>query len=85
MLYLENCIISIYNSNFQIFFKKYFLHFNSFENIMENGTFTTPFFIIFSKNLTFQRCPKALVWSKGLIFGPEQDLSTPRQRVKVLR
>ena len=39
MLYIEHCIISIYNSNFQIFSKSYFLHFNSFENIMENGTF----------------------------------------------
>ena len=27
------------NSNFQICSKKYFLHFNSFENIMENGKF----------------------------------------------
>ena len=34
---------------------------------MENGTFAPPFFIIFKKNLTFQRHPKALVWSKGLI------------------
>ena len=39
MLYLEHCIISINNSNFQIFSKEYFLHFNGFENIMENGTF----------------------------------------------
>ena len=39
MLYLEHCIISINNSNFQIFFQKYFLRFNGFENIMENGTF----------------------------------------------
>ena len=39
MLYLEHCIISINNSNFQIFSKKYFLHFVSFENNMENGTF----------------------------------------------
>ena len=37
MLYLEHCIISINNSNFQIISKKYFLHFKSFENIMENG------------------------------------------------
>ena len=36
MLYLKHYIISINNSNFQIFSKKYFLHFNSFENIMEN-------------------------------------------------
>ena len=40
MLYLEHCIISINNSNFQIFSKKYLLHFNSIENIMENGTFS---------------------------------------------
>ena len=39
MLYLEHCIISVNNSNFQIFSKKYFLHFNNFENIMKNGTF----------------------------------------------
>ena len=39
MLYLEHCIISINNSNFQIFSKKHFLHFNSFENIMEHGKF----------------------------------------------
>ena len=30
---------SINNSNFQIFSKKYFLHFNSFVNTMGNGTF----------------------------------------------
>ena len=27
------------NSNFQIFSKDYFLHINSFENVVENGTF----------------------------------------------
>ena len=32
---------------------------------MKNGTFA-PLHIIL-KNLTFQRCPKALVWSKGLV------------------
>ena len=36
MLYLEHCIISLNNS---IFFPKKFLHFNCFENFMENGTF----------------------------------------------
>ena len=41
VLYLEHCIISINNSNFQIFYKIFFLHFNSFENIMENGTFAS--------------------------------------------
>ena len=51
MLYLEHCIISINNSNFQIFSKKYFLHFNSLENIMKN----VPFFIIFSRLL---KCKK---------------------------
>ena len=81
MLYLEHCIISINNSNFQIFSKKYFLHFNSFENIMENGTFAPQENImengIFApqeqmyhvynilENLTFQKRQKALVWSKG--------------------
>ena len=37
---------------------------------MENGTFgaNVPFFIIFSKNLTFQRSPKVPVWSKGLFI-----------------
>ena len=64
MLYLEHCIIFCNNSNFKIFLKNFFLHFNSFENIMENGTFAP------QENLTFQRsrkvCPKALVWSKGL-------------------
>ena len=39
MLYLEHCIISINNSNFQIYSKKYFLPFYSFENIMESETF----------------------------------------------
>ena len=39
MLYLEHCIIFYKKLNFQIFSKKNFLHFNSFENIMENGTF----------------------------------------------
>ena len=38
---------------------------------MKNGTFApganVPFFIIFLKKLTFQRRPKALVCSKGLI------------------
>ena len=34
---------SINNSNFQIFSKIYFLHFNSFENIIENGTFAQMF------------------------------------------
>ena len=71
MLYLEDCIISINNSNFQIFSKNYFLHFNSFENIMENGTFAPQeqisIFHNILKNLTFQRRPKALVWSIGLI------------------
>ena len=73
MLYLENCIISINNSNFQIFSKKYFLHFNSFGNNMENGTFAPKeqmfhfslyFFSIFHNVLKGQRCPKALVWSR---------------------
>ena len=61
MLYLVHCIIFFYNSNFQ---KK--LHFNSFENIMENGA-NVPFFKNILENLKFQRHPKALVWSKGLI------------------
>ena len=39
MLYLEHCIISINNLNFQIFSKNTFFHFNSFENIMEYETF----------------------------------------------
>ena len=40
VLYLEHCIISINNSNFQIC-SSFFLHFNSFENIIENGTFAS--------------------------------------------
>ena len=72
MLYLEHCISSINNSNFQIFSKKYFLHFNSFEIIMETGTFAPQeqmfHFHNILKNLTFQRCPKALVWSKRLKY-----------------
>ena len=44
---------------------------------MESGTFAPPFFIIFLKNLTFQRRPKVLVWSKGLktlFFGWAKEL-----------
>ena len=37
---------------------------------MENGTFASQeqmfHFSQYLKNLTFQRCPKALVWSEGL-------------------
>ena len=71
MLYLEHCIISINNSNFQIFSKKYFLHFISFENIMENGTFAPQeqifhFFIIFKKSY-ISKASKVLVQSKGSI------------------
>ena len=64
MLYLEHYIISINNSNFQIFSKIYFLHFNNFENIIENGTCSIFHNIL--KNLTFQRSQKVLVWSKRL-------------------
>ena len=39
MLYLEHCIIFYKQFKFSNIFQKYFLHFNSFENIMENGTF----------------------------------------------
>ena len=39
MLYLEHCIIFYKLFKFSIIFQKYFLHFNSFENIMENRTF----------------------------------------------
>ena len=78
MLYLEHCIISINNSNFQIFSKKYFLHFNSFENIMENGTFAPrSSFHNILKNLTFQRRSKELVWSKGLKCRQKTDLKMP--------
>ena len=65
-LYLE---LSINNSNFHVFSKKYFLHFNSFK-YMENGTLPPQeqmsIFHNILKNLTFQRRPKALVWIKGL-------------------
>ena len=37
MLYLEHCIISINNSNFQIFSKNEF-YISSVEYLMENGT-----------------------------------------------
>ena len=36
-LFLEHCIT--FNKKFKYFPKKYLLHFNSLENIMENGTF----------------------------------------------
>ena len=72
MLYLEHCISLINNSNFQLFSKKYFLHFNSFENIMENGTFAAsganvPFFIIVSKILHFKGVQRRLCGEKGLV------------------
>ena len=70
MLYLEHCLIFYDNSNFQVFFKIYFLPFNIFLNIMENGTFASVeqiflFSSYFKKILLFQRRPKAFVWEKG--------------------
>ena len=68
MLCLEHCTIFYkhINSTFQIFSKKYFfLHFNSFENIMENGAFAPQeqmfHFYNILENLTFQRPPKVRV------------------------
>ena len=41
--YIKNIAsFSTNNLNFQIFSEKYFLHFNSFENILENVTFAPP-------------------------------------------
>ena len=41
-----------------------------------------PFFIIFLKNLTFQRRPKARVWSKGLIsFGQKNDAFFKKKKI----
>ena len=66
MLYLEHCIISINNSNFQIFSKFFFL-----ENIMENGTFAplrskcSIFHNILKKSYIL-KVSKGAVWSKGL-------------------
>ena len=63
---------SINNSNFQIFSKKEFLNYNSFENIMEMEHLLLrsecSIFHNYLKNLTFQRRPKALVRSKELIW-----------------
>ena len=49
------------NSNFQIFPK------NNFNISIVSGA-NVQFFIIFKKNLTLQRHPKGLVWSKGLMI-----------------
>ena len=46
--------------------KNYFLHFNSFENSMRSPREQMFFLHNISKNLTFQRHPMALMWSKGL-------------------
>ena len=70
MLYLEHCIIFYKKIKFSNIFQKYFLHFNSFENIvwkMEHLLRSKhSIFHNILKNLTFQRRPKALVWSNGL-------------------
>ena len=90
MLYLEHCIISINSSNliFKYFQKNIFYIFSSFEN-MEKRVFRTfcsldanvPFFIIFFKNLTFQRRPKSLVWSKGIsMFCKKLNYSVTKTR-----
>ena len=39
MLYLEHCITFYKYFKFSNIFQKYFLNFNSVENIMENGAF----------------------------------------------
>ena len=40
ILYLQHCIFSINNSNFQIFSKNnFYISIISFENIMDNGTY----------------------------------------------
>ena len=49
---------------------------------MENGT--VPFFIIFKKNLTFQRCPKALVLSKGINEGIFASLKKRPMKTQVV-
>ena len=60
-------IISINNSNFQIFSKRNFLHFKSFENLwkMKHLLLRSKCAIFHNilKYLTFQRRPKALVRS----------------------
>ena len=79
MLYLEHCIISINNSNFQIFFKKYF-YMSIVLKILWKMEHLLPrskssIFHNILGNLTFQRRPKALVWSKGLTLkAPKKHL-----------
>ena len=69
MLYLEHCIISINNSNFKYFQKKYFFYISivllwKMEHLLLRSKCSNFHNIL--KNLTFQRSPKGLVWSKGL-------------------
>ena len=69
-LYLEHCIIFYKEFKFSnIFPNFFFLHFNSFENIMENGTFALQE-QMFHFSLYFRKSyiSKALVWIKGLIY-----------------
>ena len=61
MLYLEHCIISINNSNFQIFSRKIIFYISIVLKILWKMKHLLHFFIIF-----FQRLPKALVCSKVL-------------------
>ena len=63
--YIKNIAsFSINNSNFQIFSKKYSLHFkNSLENILKNGTFAPPganfpFLIILKKKSYISKASK---------------------------
>ena len=71
MLYLEHCIISINNSNFQIFSKNNFYIslvlkiLWKMEHLLLRSKCSI-FHGILIKNLTFQRRQKALVRSKGL-------------------
>ena len=70
ILYLEHCIISINNSNFQIF-SQFFFYISIVLKIlwkMEHLLLRSKCCIFHNilNNLTFQRHPKALVWIKGL-------------------
>ena len=51
---------------------------------MENGTFAQcskcSIFHNNLENLTFQRCPKALVWSKGLNSASEENSIQPSNK-----
>ena len=85
MLCLEHCIISINNSNFQTFSKNDF-----YISVVLKILWKMEHLLLRSKcsifrnifqNLTFQRRPQALVWSKR--FNTDAQLSSGSRGIKV--